>query len=448
MSVLGILGILLALAVFIFLGYKGWDVAYVVIIAVIIVALFNVQNITDAFVVTFMDGAANILKNLYPIFITGAIFGAVFSCSGAGDAIAGGISKVLARGSLEGKRGAWIITLICAIVFSLMNYTGIDAMIGLFAMYPIIVGLLRKANLPRRAIPVLLMACYGIANGPGAVQSKQVLAMQLLGTPSTAGAIPGIIGMVIIIAISIPYTARFIIKCYERGERFTEFEGDMHFSNNGVMKTPNFFVALLPLVVIFVLFNFLKFNNAIAVLIGTALTAIICFPQIRANAPNGNFLEFIKKALNKGVINSSKVTVAVISVVGFGSVVTSTDAFKAVAAKLTQATAGGYFVFAAAVCILVGLMANSIGGIQIGLPILGKPFIAAGLNATGIHRIAMFAASTFDSLPISMFVIMVHDLSGVKLKDGYRPVFVVSVLVPLICTFVIALLYTIYPGWA
>ena len=93
-------------------------------------------------------------------------------------------------------------------------------------------------------------------------------------------------------------------------------------------------------------------------------------------------------------------------------------------------------------------MANSIGGIQIGLPILGKPFIEAGLNATGIHRIAMFAASTFDSLPISMFVIMVHDISGVKLKDGYKPVFVVSVLVPLICTFIIALLYTIYPGLA
>ena len=37
---------------------------------------------------------------------------------------------------------------------------------------------------------------------------------------------------------------------------------------------------------------------------------------------------------------------------------------------------------------------------------------------------------------------------GVSLKDGYKPVFVVSVIVPLICTAVIALMYTIYPGWA
>ena len=444
---LGIIGILLALFIFIYLGYKGWDVAYVAILAVIIIAAFNAQNITDAFISVFMQGASNILINLYPIFITGAIFGAVYSCSGAGDAIAGGISRLFTQGSLEGRKGAWGITLICAIGFSLMNYTGIDAMIGLFVMYPIIVGFLRKANIPRKAIPVLLMACYGIANGPGAIQSKQVLAMNILGTSSTAGLIPGIIAMILVAVLSIPYTAKYIIKCQEKGEGFTEYEGDMHFVGNGEVKTPKFMVAVIPLIVVFVLFNICKMNNAIAVLIGTVVTGIICFPQIKANAPDQDVRSFLKKTLNKGVINSSKVTIAVISVVGFGSVVVSTDAFMGLAGKLTQTSAGGYFVFTTATCILVGLMANSIGGIQIGLPILGKAFVDMGLNATGIHRIALFAASTFDSLPISMFVIMCHDISGVKLKDGYKPVFVVSVLIPLICSYVIALLYTIYPGW-
>ncbi len=448
MNILGIIGILLGLAVLNYAVYKGWDIAYIAILSVIIIAAFNSQNITDAFISTFMQGAAGIFTNLYPIFITGAIFGAVYSCAGASDAIAGGITKVLARGSLEGNRGIWIVTLICAIVFSLMNYSGVDAMVGLFAMYPIIVGLMRKTNLPRRAIPVLLMSCYGIANGPGAVQSKQVLAMQLLGTKSTVGLIPGIIGIIIILVISIPYTARFLIKCKSNGEVFTEYESDFHLANNGETKKPNFFVALIPLIVIFVLFNAFEFNNAIAVLIGTAVTAICCFPQIKANAPANDLLGFFKRTLNKGVVNSSKVTIAVISVVGFGSTVVKTEAFMSIAKWLTRTTSGGYFIFATAICILVGLMANSIGGIQIGLPILGQPFIASGLNAGGLHRIAMFAASTFDSLPISMFVIMCHDISGVKLKDGYKPVFVVSVIVPLICTYVIALLYTIYPYWA
>ena len=328
-----------------------------------------------------------------------------------------------------------------------MNYAGVDAMIGLFAMYPIIVGLLRTYNLPRRVLPALLMSCYGIANGPGAVQSKQVLAMQLLGTSSTAGMIPGIVGMIIVVAISIPYVARFIIKAKANGECFTEYEGDMRFENSQT-KTPNIILALIPLVVIFVLFNVFKFNNAIAVLIGTVLTFILCFPQIKANAPKGDILNFLKTALNRGVVNSSKVTIACISVVGFGSAVTSTETFMALANKLTSVNVGGYFIFATAICILVGLMANSIGGIQIGLPILAQPFIAKGLSATGMHRIAMYAASTFDSLPISMFVIMCHDVSGVKLKDGYKPVFVISVLIPLICTYVIALMYTIYPYWA
>ncbi|MBE6009601.1 MAG: GntP family permease [Lachnospiraceae bacterium] len=447
MSVLGIIGIIIALFLLIYLGYKGWDVAYVAIIAVIVIAVFNAQNITETFVNTFMQGASGILMNLYPIFITGAIFGAVFGCSGAGDSIASAITKVLVKDDLSGKKGPWVVTLVCSIVFSILNYTGVDAMIGLFAMYPIIVGLMRKADLPRRGIPVLLMACYGIANGPGAVQSKQVLAMNLLGTESTAGLIPGIVAMVLVLVLSIPYTARFLIKCKNRGEGFTEFEGGIHFSGQKEVSKPNFFVALIPLVVIFVLFNFVKMNNAIAVLAGTVVALVIFIPQIKANAPEGDVLQFLKAALNKGVVNSSKITIAVISVVGFGSAVAATDTFMSFAKKLTSVTSGGYFVFAIAICVLVGLIANSIGGIQIGLPILGQPFIASGLSAAGIHRIALFAASTFDSLPISMFVIMCHDLSGVSLKDGYKPVFVVSVIVPLICTAVIALMYTIYPGW-
>ena len=438
MEVLSVVGIVIGLILLIYLGYKGWDVAYVAILSAIIVAIFNFQSITDSLVSTFIQGAVGIFSSLYLIFITGAIFGSVYGVAGAGDAIANGIMKIFVRNNLDGKKGAWIVAIVCGVIFSIMNYFGIDAMVGMFAMYPIIVGLLRKINAPRRVVPVLLMSCYGVANGPGAVQSKQVLAMEALGTPSTAGLIPGIVCIIITLAISIPYVALFINKCKKEGEEFTEQEGESA-GEITAKKCPNFFVALIPLVVIFVLFNFVKMHNAIAVLIGTVVAFVICFPQIKANVPKGNLVAVMRQTLNRSVVNSSKATIAVISVVGFGSVV---------AATLTSVEWGGYFVFATAICILVGLMANSIGGIQIGLPILGQPFISRGLNPAGLHRIALFASSTFDSLPISMFVILCHEISGVKLKDGYKPVFVVTVLVPLICTYVIALMYTIYPAFS
>ena len=447
MEVLSVIGIVIGLILLIYLGYKGWDVAYVAILSAIVVAAFNFQNITSALISTFIQGAVGIFSSLYLIFITGAIFGSVFGISGAGDSIANGIMRMFVRDNLDGKKGAWIGAIVCGIIFSIMNYFGIDAMVGMFAMYPIIVGLLRKINAPRRVIPVLLMSCYGVANGPGAVQSKQVLAMEVLGTPSTAGLIPGIVCIIITLVISVPYVALFINKCKKAGEEFTEQEGESA-GEITAKKCPNFFVALIPLVVIFVLFNFVKMHNAIAVLIGTVVAFVICFPQIKANVPKGNLVAVMRQTLNRSVVNSSKATIAVISVVGFGSVVAATPVFKKLAEQLTSVEWGGYFVFATAICILVGLMANSIGGIQIGLPILGQPFISRGLNPAGLHRIALFASSTFDSLPISMFVILCHEISGVKLKDGYKPVFVVTVLVPLICTYVIALMYTIYPAFS
>ena len=448
MEVLSVVGIVIGLILLIYLGYKGWDVAYVAILSAIIVAIFNFQSITDSLVSTFIQGAVGIFSSLYLIFITGAIFGSVYGVAGAGDAIANGIMKIFVRNNLDGKKGAWIVAIVCGVIFSIMNYFGIDAMVGMFAMYPIIVGLLRKINAPRRVVPVLLMSCYGVANGPGAVQSKQVLAMEALGTPSTAGLIPGIVCIIITLAISIPYVALFINKCKKAGEGFTEQQEGESAGEGSAKKCPNFFVALIPLAVIFVLFNFAKMHNAIAVLIGTVVAFVICLPQIKGNVPKGCLVAVMRQTLNRSVVNASKATVAVVSVVGFGSVVAATPAFKKLAEQLTSVEWGGYFVFATAICVLVGLMANSIGGIQIGLPILGQPFISRGLNPAGLHRIALFASSTFDSLPISMFVILCHEISGVKLKDGYKPVFVVTVLVPLICTYVIALMYTIYPAFS
>ena len=64
------------------------------------------------------------------------------------------------------------------------------------------------------------------------------------GTSSTAGLIPGIIGMALVAVLSIPYIAKYIIKCQERGEGFTEYEGDMHFMNGGGCKNTQVYCCI------------------------------------------------------------------------------------------------------------------------------------------------------------------------------------------------------------
>ena len=100
------------------------------------------------------------------------------------------------------------------------------------------------------------------------------------------------------------------------------------------------------------------------------------------------------------------------------------------------------------VIICAGITSNNIAGIRVGLSVMADKFLSAGVSAAALHRVAAAAAQTLDSLPISAGVVMAHQISGVKLKDGYAPVAVVSILIPLLRTLVLCLFYCVNPNWA
>jgi H+/gluconate symporter-like permease len=71
-----------------------------------------------------------------------------------------------------------------------------------------------------------------------------------------------------------------------------------------------------------------------------------------------------------------------------------------------------------------------------------------GACSSALHRTAVFATTTFESMPYCGAAILTMQLSGVSHKEGYMPVFVVTVLIPLIATGVVTSILTIFPGLA
>ena len=83
-----ILGIIIGLAVFIFLAYRGYNTIFAAIIGSIIVALFDAQ---DPFVMlgdAFMTKASGFLKGYFMIFAFSALFAKVMGDSAAAASIA------------------------------------------------------------------------------------------------------------------------------------------------------------------------------------------------------------------------------------------------------------------------------------------------------------------------------------------------------------------------
>ena len=62
-----------------------------------------------------------------------------------------------------------------------------------------------------------------------------------------------------------------------------------------------------------------------------------------------------------------------------------------------------------------------------------------------IHRVGVFAATMLDSLPNSGAVIMAVGLADLKMKEGYPPVFVSTVLATSCGTIMVAVIMSLFP---
>src|SRR5258705_1985841 len=85
---MGLLGILLALGLLVWLAYRGWSVLLLAPAAALIAAAVSRQPLLANWTQTFMGSAAQFLAQFFPLFLLGALFGKLMDDSGSVEAIA------------------------------------------------------------------------------------------------------------------------------------------------------------------------------------------------------------------------------------------------------------------------------------------------------------------------------------------------------------------------
>ena len=84
---MGLLGILLALALLIGMAYRGWSVLLLAPAAALVAAGVAGEPVLAHWTQTFMPAAAGFLAQFFPIFLLGALFGKLMDDSGSVRAI-------------------------------------------------------------------------------------------------------------------------------------------------------------------------------------------------------------------------------------------------------------------------------------------------------------------------------------------------------------------------
>lgn len=443
-TTIGILSIVAAFALLIVLSYKGMSVMYVAPLCALFVALVNGIPLLDAITGPFIGGTTGFIGSLLPVFLLSILIGRIYVESGAAVNIAKTLMNAFARNA-SGKRKQTIAVYICIAVSWVMCFGGIDTFCALFTLFPVMMTICAEANIPRKYL-IGLITC-GVSTAaitPGAPLVANYTPMNILGTTSAAGLIPGLVGVLVMVLGGGMYLSRSIHRATARGEVF-EY-GNVAFAPpvEG-RKYPPFILALIPLVVVVLAFNFIGLvfpsldgNLTVALVLGFVFALVLLVPYFQPGEIGRG--KVLINTLNEGGRSTAESLFLGAIVVGFATVVQATPAYSVLEQGLLELPLPAPLLVVIAVAILVGLTGSPPAGLAIVVPVL-----AANLNLApeAIHRIATTAASTFDTLPFQGAIIIMLNMADLKHKDGYPPVMMCTVVWTMAASLVEALMFAL-----
>ena len=424
---LGILVLLLALLLFGLLAFKQINALILAPLVTIFVIVCSGMPILTSLKELFMPAASAYVTSYFLVFFVGALFGAVYQHTGAAESI----SKTLA-GLCKGKFVAPIIMTITGI----LTFGGVSGFVVFFVIYPIALNMFKEANLTRRLIPGAISAgCWTWSMyGPGSPSIQNVIAMNSLGTPSTAALVPSVIAAVasyVLIFLWLEMRSRNFTK---KGITFNDSTLKFQLSPEEMAMDddkdlPNFWIAMIPIVAILVSFNGFKLPVETAVFLGVALATILMWKRV--GTINGWIAVFNEGAANSGV---SILNTAI--VVGFGGVVKQTQGFSDLVELLKTLNMPALVFVMITVAICAGACGSASGGMGVAFNALTDTYIALGANLEHVHRIAAIAAGTLDSLPHQGAQITLLGICKLTHGEAYFDIFVTQIVIPFISCFV------------
>ena len=453
---MGLLGILFALALLMWLSYRGWTILLVAPGAALIAAAISGEPLLAHWTLTFMTGAAEFLAQWFPMFLLGGLFGKLMDDSGSITSIARFLTERLGT-----PRTMLSVVLASAVV----TYGGVSVFVAFFVLVPMAKEMFQAANIPRRLMPAAIglgAFTFTMSALPGSPSINNAIPMPYFGTTTYAAPGLGIIASICIVAFGLWWLARAEAAARAAGEGYgnapelipvidekirEQATGAGHFDPaefdqcQRVHREPPFPLAVLPLVVVIVVnflmslvvLPYLDFSylaqeqwgrtsiNAVAgvwsVVVALAAGALSVF------IINVRRLPAIRETLDAGANSSVLPMLTIASLVGFGVVISSLPAFSQVRDAVLSIQGGPLVSLTVAMNALAGLTGTASGGMAIALNALGDTYlkIAAeqGINPALMHRLTTISAGTLDALPHNGTVLLLLHISGLTHRESY-----------------------------
>lgn len=469
--------ILLALGLLMFVAYRGFSVIlFAPICALFAVLLTDPSHVLPFFSNVFMEKMVGFIKNYFPVFLLGAIFGKVVEMSGLAESIAKTIVKIVGA-----KRAIFAIVLLGAI----LTFSGVSLFVAVFAIYPFAAHLFREANIPKRLIPgTIALGSFAFTMDalPGTPQIQNVIPTSFFKTDIYAAPTLGIIGSIFVIILGLLYLESRRKKAAKAGEGYLGFKNEelaaANASGSSLAYEPESIpdlqsstsvtrqiLAFVPLVLVGVMnkvftifipkwypngFDFsaigLKAFGTVdvsavaaiwavemALIVGIVTTILYDWKKVRTN---------FKEGLNSSIGGSLLATMNTGAEYGFGGIIAALPGFTLISNGISHTFTNPLVNGAVTTTTLAGITGSASGGMGIALSAMADKYNAAiasfHIPPEVMHRVVAMASGGMDTLPHNGAVITLLAVTGLTHKQSYRDIFAITIIKTLAVFFVIA----------
>jgi H+/gluconate symporter-like permease len=483
--VIGLLGILVGLALLVYLAYRGWSVLLLAPAAALVAAAFGREPLLASWTQIFMGSAARFLAQFFPLFLLGAVFGKLMDDSGSVKAVADWMTTRL------GERRAMLAVVLAG---AIVTYGGVSLFVAFFVLAPMAHALFRAAGIPRRLMPAAIAlgtSTFTMSALPGTPAIQNAIPMPFFGTTPFAAPGLGLIASAIMLGFGLWWLRRAEAAARRKGrgygedaavavdaaaddelvrERATvarEFDpAEIRHGQRSAAAPPPVLLAALPLIVVIVMnllmslillprldFTFLADERwgstslsavagvwSVVVALIAATCTLVALNRARLPSP--------RQSMDAGANASVLPALSVASLVGFGAVIAELPAFELVRDWVLGIKGGPLVSLAVATNVLAALTGSASGGLTIALDALGETYMSiaaqTGIAPALMHRVAVIGAGTLDILPHNGAVVTLLAVCGATHRDSYFDIVMVGIVGAVLALIAVIVLGSIF----
>ncbi len=427
MEVIGVIGIIVALVIFVIASMKGWNVLITSLVAAAIIIVTNGMDLATAMVgseKSYVTGLAGFVQKNLLIFMGGAIVGEFMDKSGAAKSIANAIMGV------AGKKGPYFILLGIALVGAILTYAGVSMFVAMFALIPLARPMFKEANIPWHLFCAAwsLGACsFTMAMIPGVPAVAWINAANGCGVSLTAAPVMGIVGSIIAIVVSCIYIKFALKRAESKGETYAQTAGVEEEVQAGAdeRKLPNLALSLLPLVAliaIIIIGSAMGVSNIVYVgMVASIVLSIVCFWV------NLGSVTAVRDALGNGAKNALGPALFTSAAVGVGTVAAASVGFTVIYEAIFNMPGGSYVSAATMAAALGGIMGSGSGAVGIIAGNFLEPYLATGVDPAAMAKIIATAATIGGALPNSGAMFGMMAAMGLNHGNSYKHIAAISI---------------------